>query len=1130
MFKEEQKVYVEEGIDWSWVDFVDNQDVLDLLEGGTGTAVGAGAGGGANGVPPKVGVFPLLDEACRLPRATNKDLALTIREKLQNHPRFSAPKRDPSTFCISHYAGEVRYDTSASMLERNRDYTISEHETLLAGSSRWMPRALGEIAAARAPDGKDEQRSGFRLSTIGSTFCKQLNVLAGKLAQVEPHYIRCVKPNELSVPGSLEPSYVMDQLRAGGVLEAVRIACAGFPTRKDFAPFARRYIMLADREDLAKGGFPLTEGGAIDWLSLSLEQEAGVVDRIMRATGLEGWQLGRSKLFLRTGHLASLEAARGLVLTDAVVRIQTSWRAYAARFRYQRIVREQKAALYIQAFWRMRRLRHQYEAARKLQREAVAATRIQAVWRMASARRSFVAQCSFLEELARQEAAAAEAAAVEAEREAARLAAVEAEEARLAAASRRASALETENEALRAEVASLKSTIADLECKLAESMSASVEATQASEETRASAMQDLHDKMEQLNMRHADEINVLRESLSNSTSAWKCREEELDRAIAVKDAEMARLVERLEQLEGELTSFRAQADGRAEELRLQQEAAAEASRQVARLEERLEAEKSASSQSTTTIRALRNDNAVMSSRIDALLQQLERAEVDIAQLRLHHHHQQQAVAAVHLSLSRGVSRSASLDIERPAYALNSGLIEHGAEPTLPSLDDDKAALVDLVVRHLVKQPSAVVSLREDVPLPLNGWRLRNVFRHLCDDPQWNAAEILGAAAAIAREIPSDTFSACLSSLNLVIAASALLKVDAVGQSHTQREASIKLLETPQLWVSLAQFVTDKVPIQVGSLLKEDARKSARIRGSKAAELDPASTQTIEGRLECMGSSSKDWMRLIASLDTLVFMLLDACMPSSTAKAILWATLRYIDGTILNALLMRRELCSVSSAKAILTALAIIQDYMATYRIVTISTTEFREAFQRTLQACCFLTEWWEDAVRQARGGMQIGGNSALAKCSALALLQLRRIAEQRHDDWLPSFGPNTETTILLQALKSMEAEEVDSGEVEEATGTATPQKRRLFSPIPSEVMPSPMSDVAEDDDKDQILVDCQVEFALYRRRTTKRMLRETSMAFWGGDGSGGLSAIDACCGAARVGAGLPTELTDLCGA
>ena len=54
------------------------------------------------------------------------------------------------------------------------------------------------------------------------------------LNQCSPHYIRCVKPNPESRPGSLAPEYVLEQLRAGGVLEAVRIACAGFPTRKAF--------------------------------------------------------------------------------------------------------------------------------------------------------------------------------------------------------------------------------------------------------------------------------------------------------------------------------------------------------------------------------------------------------------------------------------------------------------------------------------------------------------------------------------------------------------------------------------------------------------------------------------------------------------------------------------------------------------------------------------------------------------------------------------------------------------------------------------------------------------------------------------------------------------------------------
>ena len=45
-----------EGIQWSYVDFVDNQDCLDLLEGATAA--------------PSLAVFPLIDEANRIARAT----------------------------------------------------------------------------------------------------------------------------------------------------------------------------------------------------------------------------------------------------------------------------------------------------------------------------------------------------------------------------------------------------------------------------------------------------------------------------------------------------------------------------------------------------------------------------------------------------------------------------------------------------------------------------------------------------------------------------------------------------------------------------------------------------------------------------------------------------------------------------------------------------------------------------------------------------------------------------------------------------------------------------------------------------------------------------------------------------
>lgn len=48
-----QAEYEREQIDWSYIQFVDNQDVLDLIEG-------------------KMGILDLLDEQCRFPTSTYK--------------------------------------------------------------------------------------------------------------------------------------------------------------------------------------------------------------------------------------------------------------------------------------------------------------------------------------------------------------------------------------------------------------------------------------------------------------------------------------------------------------------------------------------------------------------------------------------------------------------------------------------------------------------------------------------------------------------------------------------------------------------------------------------------------------------------------------------------------------------------------------------------------------------------------------------------------------------------------------------------------------------------------------------------------------------------------------------------
>ncbi|MCE5166846.1 hypothetical protein HAX54_028007 [Datura stramonium] len=64
------------------------------------------------------------------------------------------------------------------------------------------------------------------------------------LSSTEPHYIRCVKPNSLNRPQKFENLSILHQLRCGGVLEAVRISLAGYPTRRTYHEFIDRFGLI----------------------------------------------------------------------------------------------------------------------------------------------------------------------------------------------------------------------------------------------------------------------------------------------------------------------------------------------------------------------------------------------------------------------------------------------------------------------------------------------------------------------------------------------------------------------------------------------------------------------------------------------------------------------------------------------------------------------------------------------------------------------------------------------------------------------------------------------------------------------------------------------------------------------
>ncbi len=76
--------------------------------------------------------------------------------------------------------------------------------------------------------------------------CSRTRLLLMKtIDSTNVHYIRCIKPNELKRHGNLIPWWCWSQLRACGVLETIRISCAGFPSRWSYVEFADRYHILS---------------------------------------------------------------------------------------------------------------------------------------------------------------------------------------------------------------------------------------------------------------------------------------------------------------------------------------------------------------------------------------------------------------------------------------------------------------------------------------------------------------------------------------------------------------------------------------------------------------------------------------------------------------------------------------------------------------------------------------------------------------------------------------------------------------------------------------------------------------------------------------------------------------------
>ncbi|XWS46936.1 hypothetical protein CRYUN_Cryun14cG0110900 [Craigia yunnanensis] len=155
VFKMEQAVYKTEEIDWSYVEFVDNQDVLDLIEKKPG------------------GIISLLDEACMFPRSTHETFAQKLYQIFKDHRRFVKPKLACTEFTVVHYSVEVQY-LPDQFLDKNKDYVVTEHQDLLSASQC-------SFVAGLFPQLSEETAKSGKFSSIGSCFKVKSHVLTSLL-------------------------------------------------------------------------------------------------------------------------------------------------------------------------------------------------------------------------------------------------------------------------------------------------------------------------------------------------------------------------------------------------------------------------------------------------------------------------------------------------------------------------------------------------------------------------------------------------------------------------------------------------------------------------------------------------------------------------------------------------------------------------------------------------------------------------------------------------------------------------------------------------------------------------------------------------------------------------------------
>ncbi|XP_014801380.1 PREDICTED: myosin-IIIa [Calidris pugnax] len=343
VFAWEQNEYLYEGVDARVIEYEDNRPLLDMF------------------LQKPMGLLSLLDEESRFPQATDQTLVEKFEDNLKSK-YFWRPKRVDLTFGIYHYAGKVLYNASG-FLAKNRDTLPADIVLLLRSSENNLTRQLvthpltktGNLAHTKSKTTisyqmwtpqksishtKNEagdtghhprETTSMKTQTVASYFRYSLMDLLSKMVVGQPHFVRCIKPNNDRQANKFDKEKVLVQLRYTGILETARIRRQGYSHRILFANFIKRYYLICYKTN--------------DDPPVSPETCAAILEKAR----LDNWVLGKTKVFLKYYHVEQLNLMRKETV-DMIILIQAYVRGWLGSRRYKKIKEQrEKSAIKIQS-------------------------------------------------------------------------------------------------------------------------------------------------------------------------------------------------------------------------------------------------------------------------------------------------------------------------------------------------------------------------------------------------------------------------------------------------------------------------------------------------------------------------------------------------------------------------------------------------------------------------------------------------------------------------------------------------------------------------------------------------------------------------------------------------------------